>query len=86
MNQEDLYNFTEIIYKGKSYKKEEIRKNSEVNRIFNQSLLFYPVSFIEKVKKQKGLIRLEFNEDNSINKSLINVSTELREEFYSVYN
>ena len=85
MNEKDIYKYTEIIYQGKSYRNDEIRNNSVIKGKLNKSMLYYPSSFLEKVKKENGVIRLEFNENNRITVSLINVSQELLDEFQSVY-
>lgn len=80
-----ILKYTKVIYKDKSYIGNEIELNKELLSKFCANLISYPASFIEKVEKENGLIQITFEKGGIISKALVNVSTELLDEFHLVY-
>ena len=81
----EILKYSKVIDNNKSYIGNEIKSNKELFSKFNRNMLNYPASFLEKVKEEDGLIQITFHGDGTVSKTLINVSSELLDEFHSIY-
>ena len=72
-------------YKDKTYKGLEIASDKEVYKNFTHNIILYPMGFLEKVKKENGYIKIKIDQNGVIEKSLVDVSNELLDEFHSIF-
>ncbi|MBR9847522.1 MAG: hypothetical protein GYB35_16110 [Algicola sp.] len=81
-----LIKHLEVEYKGKTYVGNKIYDNKEVFSALNKNIKNIPVSFLDKVEEEKGIILIKFKEEGYMERDLKNVSLELYQEFLSEYS